>query len=174
MNMKLVIVWIVAVVIFAGIGLFGMANQDLLVKQEELPSNPNTNPVSDKTSVVACNAKMSTSESSYSFTVDNETSTLLNVAITYRALAQNDTIYNSAINLSNQTISGVTTTVSGDSTNFVLIMNVNLQNYDATTLSNYQNDLNSLNAVVGNYSIDDYKGAINSMISSTGAVYNCN
>lgn len=175
MNTKLVIVWIIAVIIFAGIGLFGMANQHLLDEPDPVlaPTNPSGN-TTNTTHSVNCIASLPNGTSTYSFTVDDATSSVTNVAITYQATTAVDYIHSSALNLSSMQVSGVVTNLSGSIGDFVLQINANVQNFDSQTLSNYQQDLSNVSAlIVQNNSVDNYQAAINNIASSYGSVYNC-
>lgn len=174
-NMKAVIVWVIAIVIFAGIGLFGMANQHLLDEKVPTPPTPGdtgtTEPTPSTTHNVTCTASTANGNSSYMFTVDDATNSLTSVSISYQSTVPIDYIYASANNLAGAAINGITTNLSGDATNFSLSMDVNLQGYDSALLANYQNDLTNVSAVIENLSdIEMYKSALN----GTGNVYTCN
>lgn len=176
MNTKVVIVWIIAVIVFAGIGLFGMANQHLLDEKPAVPTPTNPNVDSPTTThTVSCSAMLPNGNSSYNFTIDDSTNSITNVNISYQTTSQVDYIRSSANNLAAMQVNGITTNLSEVDNGFTLIMNVNLLNYDATSLTNFQTDLANVSAVIeniGNY--ETYQTAINNAVSSLGSVYNCN
>ncbi len=180
MNTKLIVVWIIAIVVFAGIGLFGMANQHLL--EEDIPSptptpNPQgttTEPV-NTTHTVSCVASMPNGNSSYTFTISDATNSITNLTIGYQALSAVDYIYSSAQNLTNININGITTNITGTESDFSLQINVDMENYDSTLVSNYQSDLTNVYAVINNtQDVTSYEALINSVVSNLGSVYNCN
>lgn len=174
MNKNVVIVWLVAVIIFAAIGLFGMANQHLLDEKPADPSsNQTTNPVSS-TRDISCIAGVPGGTSSYKFTVDNTTNKVNRVEITYQASAATDIIQASAQNLSSAQVSGVNFNLSNPGAGFTLLINADLLTYDSASLANYQTDLGNVLAVIGDYdSYDSYAASINNNTAALGVVYTC-
>lgn len=170
MNTRLVIVWLIAIMIFAGIGFFGMYNQHLIGTDNPIENPPGVDP-NKKTRTVSCVATAPDGNSSYSFTIDDSNGLITDVAITYQATTLVEARYTSAINLTNAEIGGVSMNMSGTGRDFVLIINANIARIDTKALDNYQTDLSNVHAIIERITdVDEYKMTI----VNTGNEYNCN
>lgn len=169
MNMKVIVIWSLAIVIFGVIGLFGCVNQDLLVdenmqNEEYIPKTD----TSEKTRV--CSRSDENITNSYQFTIDGTTNYIKRISISYLAFNAEIDSYSAATNLNNADINGLNINLSGSSTEFNLSINVDLTKIDLATLSNYANDLSKLNIIIDAITdYDSYKTALN----SSEKAYNC-
>ena len=170
MNMKVVLVWGFAILLFASIGIFGLVNQDLLIEeyQNDFYVPNDSNDIKSKT----CNATTESGLSAYRFQVD-ENGDISKVIMTYTAKVENIDVYSSASNINNTNIFGIETILNGGSANFVLIVTVDLKNYDKVALETILQDLNKVSMLIDgdltNY--DTYKEMINQ--SQAGTTYVC-
>ena len=99
--------------------------------------------------------------SSYKFNIGSS-STIEKVTITYSASTSDIDSYQAASNLSNTTISGVNTVLSGGTSDFVLITTINMNELDTSSIDTIKNDLNRLSIYIDkitNY--DVYKQTLN-------------
>ena len=170
MNMKVVLVWGFAILLFASIGIFGLVNQDLLIEEDQndfyVPND--SNDIKSKT----CNATTESGLSAYRFQVD-ENGDISKVIMTYTAKVENIDVYSSASNINNTNIFGIETILNGGAADFVLIVTVDLKNYDKVALETILQDLNKVSMLIDgdltNY--DTYKEMINQ--SQAGTTYVC-
>lgn len=169
MNIKVVIVWAFAIIIIGGIGLFGALNQDLLVEQGDdvyVPTDVNN------TKSYACSNVLANGTSSYRFNINEETDMIDKVIITYSATKASLDDYTAASNILNTEINGLSAVLRGEVSNFVLIVTVNINEYDKAAVENINNDFLRLSMIID--SIQDYetyKSAINN--ATNGNAYNC-
>ena len=164
MNMKVVLVWGFAILLFASIGIFGLVNQDLLIEEDQndfyVPND--SNDIKSKT----CNATTESGLSAYRFQVD-ENDDISKVIMTYTAKVENIDVYSSASNINNTNIFGIETILNGGAADF------DLKNYDKVALETILQDLNKVSMLIDgdltNY--NTYKEMINQ--SQAGTTYVC-
>lgn len=173
MNIKVVIFWAFAVVLFLGIGLFGYFNQDILTKPEDnVPSTPQDRVQYDtKTCVGATDYGNLT----YTFRINPTTSAIERLSIQYQAVVESIDIYADAANINknvnDQRINGVTSQIYGTSKDVQLNLNINLLEYDANAINNMNQDLIKSNMVVS--SVFDYNEYQNLLVSSLNLQFTC-
>ncbi|MCX4365652.1 MAG: hypothetical protein OSJ70_07760 [Bacilli bacterium] len=168
MNMKVVVIWGFVVLVFAGLGIFGMLNQDILETPPDInaPYVPNDN-VQGKSMV--CSSTRDNGSSSYRFTLDETTNNIKSVNISYSASNADIDTYTAATNLNNSIVNGVTFTLSGTSTDFALIITANVGSMDTVALESVSADLSKLGIIIeGVTDYETYKTAL----ASAGA-YTC-
>lgn len=161
MNTKVVIIWGVFIFFFGAIGLFGLFNQDLLVEDDQNPIYVPTDDNDTNMETKICSAMLENGSSSYKFNIGSS-STIEKVTITYSASTSDIDSYQAASNLSNTTISGVNTVLSGGTSDFVLITTINMNELDTSSIDTIKNDLNRLSIYIDkitNY--DVYKQTLN-------------
>lgn len=168
MNMKVVVIWGFVVILFAGMGIFGFLNQDVLQNPASL-DEPYVPIVDTEGTSMVCTNVRDNGNSSYRFNLDDATNAINTVNISYSISGADIDTYTSATNLNNSDINGVNITLSGTSTDFVLIITATVGSMDTVTLANYADDLSRLGIIVeGLTDYDTYKQAL----SSTG-IYTC-
>lgn len=168
MNMKVVVIWGVVVILFAGIGIFGFLNQDLLQDHSGL-DKPYVPVVETEGKSMVCTNARDNGNSSYRFILDETTNNITSVNISYSVSGADIDTYTSATNLSNATINGVTIGLSGTSTDFVLIITANVGSMDTVALAEYASDLSKLGIIVESVTdYDTYKTAL-----SATNIFNC-
>ena len=142
-NLKVVIFWCVFIFIFAGIGIFGAMNQDLL--QDEKPDVyvPVVRGDNNKT----CSATLERANIVYTYKLD-ENNKVTNVNIVYSAINGNIDDYEHAANLANLTVAGTSANIRDEINNFTFMLMVNLNGLDVNALSQYQTQIDGLNLVV--------------------------
>lgn len=169
MNIKVVIVWAFVVVIFAGIGIFGYVNQDLLLIQDNDVYVPKTE---DNTEAKKCIATLATGQSDYRFTIKDDQ--IQKVVIGYNASQENIENYEAATNINRiineQKVQGVTAILYGGVSDFVLSLTVTVNNYDKATIESLREDFNKLSILID--SINDYS-SYQTAISNLGNAYTC-
>lgn len=172
MNIKVVIIWIFAIIMFLGIGLLGFFNRDLL-KQPVLEDEP----VVPKTQYITKNCRGSNDygEITYTFNLNSETNNIEKLFVKYKGVMENVDLYTTALNINNvvnnKRINGVTAQIYGTSSNVELGLNVNLLGYDSQSLSELRESLLSMGMVVDN--INDYNNYIITIDSTTGITFIC-
>lgn len=161
MNIKVVVAWAIAIVFFAGVGIFGYFNQDLLLLDEE----PTYIPITDDDSEShTCKAVLENGESTYLFQIRDNV--IEKVSITYKANAENMELYEAASNI-NQVISmeklnGMSTVLYGGISDFSLMVNVDPNEYDKGRVEEMSADYEKLSMIIDSInSYDLYKQAIN-------------
>lgn len=142
-NLRVVIFWCVFIFIFAGIGIFGAMNQDLL--QDEKPDVyvPVVRGDNNKT----CSATLERANIVYTYKLD-ENNKVTNVNIVYSAINGNIDDYEHAANLANLTVAGTSANIRDEINNFTFMLMVNLNGLDVNALSQYQTQIDGLNLVV--------------------------
>lgn len=170
MNIKVVITWALAIVVFAGLGIFGFVNQDLLLEDNSdhvyVPSG------NEGENAKICSKPIAGGTSSYRFNIDEATGKITKVIMTYTATADDMDAYIAASNINTSEINGVNVAMSGGVSDFVLMVTVDLAIYDVVTVEALRNDFSKLSMAIDK--IDDYemyKSAINSMAGEIP--YNC-
>ncbi|MDE6292775.1 MAG: hypothetical protein K2L98_03755 [Bacilli bacterium] len=168
MNMKVVVVWGFAVIVFAGLGIFGLLNRDILQSPPDL--NAPYVPIGDtEGKSMVCSNIRDNGNSSYRFTLDETTNQILSVNISYSASNVDLDTYSAATNLNNSVINGVQFALSGSSTDFVLIITANIGSMDTAALEGVADDLSKLGIIIeGITDYETYKTAL----ASVGA-YTC-
>lgn len=168
MNMKVVVIWGFVVLVFAGLGIFGMLNQDILQTPPDIntPSIPNGE--TQGKSMVCSNIREN-GNSSYRFTLDETTNNILSVNISYSANNADVDTYTAATNLNNSIVNGLTFALSGTSTDFVLIITANVGSMDTVGLESISADLSKLGIIIDG--ITDYE-TYKTALASSGA-YTC-
>lgn len=152
MNVKLVIAWVFAIIVFAIFGVFGYMNQDLLVGNE--PDTDFTPIVNNEVVVHNCNKDTNKGTLNYKYIVRDNKVEKTTVTFTAKEVNLND--YISANNINNLTAEGVTTSLKNGSTDFIVSVTIDhsINGYDFTGI---QSDLNNLGMSLSK--IDDYENA---------------
>ncbi len=166
MNIKVIIVWGLAVLIFAGIGLFGYLNQNLLYATDE-----NFTPKNDTEILHTCKSTLEFGESLYRFSVKDEV--IDRLAITYKSTTENIELYESASNINRaimEGINGVTSAMSGGIADFSLTINVNVTDYDKEKIEEMTNDFTKLLMVIDSISSYD---VYNQALAQLNTTYTC-
>ena len=169
MNIKVVVVWAVAIVFFAGIGIFGFFNQDILLLEEEPTYIPIIDNDSEKHS---CTATLESGQSTYLFEIKDNV--IEKVSITYKANAENMELYESASNInqviSSEKLNGMSTVMYGGIGDFSLMVNVDPNEYDKARVEAMSTDYEKLSIIIASISSYDlYRQAI----SQIGNNYTC-
>lgn len=152
MNVKLVIAWVFAIIVFAIFGVFGYMNQDLLVKNE--PDADFTPIVNNEVAVHNCSKETNKGTLNYKYIVrDNK---IEKTTVTFTAREVNLSDYISANNINNLVADGLTTSLKNGSADFVISVTIDhsVNSYDFTGI---QADLNNLGMSLSK--IDDYENA---------------
>ncbi len=166
MNAKMVVVWIFAIVVCAGIGAFGFLNRDLLVeptKKEEYK------PLGSDTSVrpLICRNQ---NGALYQFSVDTSTNQIKKVTIQYTNKEADIDVFTAASNINNLNADGMTTSLSGSSTDITLNIALDLKVFTPAALSASSVDIAKLHLVLDNLLIpEEYQNRLN----QTGTLYTC-
>ena len=151
LNIKLIVFWALVIFAFAGLGIFGILNQDL-VKKEEPVFTPQVSGNYNKN----CSIDVERGKVEYIFVNDeNNTIKTLNVKYTSNNPTQED--YDTANQIAGLNVLGVNTTMQGDLSKFVLSLYVNINQMDFASLARYQMLLTSLNInILNSTSYDRY------------------
>lgn len=173
MNIKVVIVWAFAIVLFLGIGIFGYFNQDILIKpDDDVPTTP-TDRVEYDTKT--CMGATDYGNITYTFRINPATNAIERLSIQYQAVVESIDIYADAANINktvnDQRINGITSQIYGTSKDVQLNLNVNLLDYDANAITNMNQDLIKSNMVVS--SIKDYNEYQNLITSTLNLEFTC-
>lgn len=164
MNMKLVIVWLFAIVLIGGIGLFGWMNQDLLIEEDNTPYTPS---VGDNVNTRICTNQLTNGSSSYSFAIDEATASVTSVVITYNQTLESLEDYEAANRIAQANVNGATAVLSGGVSDFVLIVTVTVSGFDTAAIETINSDLLRLGIVVDSITdYETYKTAINNVAPS--------
>lgn len=169
MNIKVVVVWAIAIVLFAGIGIFGYFNQDLLLLEEE----PTYIPITDDDSEThTCTATLAGGQSTYLFEIRE--GIIEKVSITYKANSENLELYESAANInqviSGEKLNGMSTVMYGGVSDFSLMVNVDPNEYDKARVEAMSTDYEKLSMIID--SINTYD-LYHQAISQIGNTYTC-
>ncbi len=145
MNTKVVVAWAFVIAVFALLGIYGYANQDLLKNVEQ----DDFQPIVDAQNKHECVATLDRGKVTYTFANDDQNQ-ITNLYIEYKNttnLENNDTIsdYTNAANLSNMSVKGIDVLIDGGISNFSLKLFVNQDEYDTEALSAQQLGLDQLN-----------------------------
>lgn len=169
MNIKVVIVWAFAIVLFAGIGIFGYFNQNLLLIDDSKPYVPITDNDSESHT---CRAVLPGGESIYLFQIRDNI--IEKISITYKANAENLELYEAASNInqviSGEKLNGMSTVIYGGVSDFSLMVNVNPNEYDKARVESMSTDYEKLSMIID--SINDYQ-LYQQAISQIGNNYTC-
>lgn len=167
MNSKLIMVWVIGIVLFVGLFVFGFVNRDLLTnsKVDEFT------PIKNKQTTHTCTKNLEDGISTYTFFLD-ENDQVNKVNVKFISTSVNEKKYSSSTTLNNLNIKGITTSLNGLSNNFTFTMNVDLLNYDKVTLGTMSNELIDLSIVINNINdYETYKLALNNL--DVNSTYNC-
>lgn len=167
MNMKVVVVWAFAIILFAGLGIFGYFNQDLLVLNDDTPYVPID---LEDSKAHTCTRTMAVGKSDYKFLMDPKTKTIIRVTSIYTATAEDIDAYTAATNISNASIPGVSAVITGGISDFGLVVQINVSTVDKNSLEYYADDFAKLSIVIDN--TDDYE-TYKSLINTVDSVYTC-
>ena len=153
MNIKVVIVWVFAIIVFAIFGVFGLMNQDLLVKKDPIKE--------EYVPIVNQEKDTEKGEIVYKFNVKENKVIKQTAMFTARNVTVND--YISASNINNISVNGVNMNLKNGAQDFILtiMMDYNIASFDFT---NVQNDLNNLGLSLNR--IDSYNDTVASLGSS--------
>lgn len=170
MNIKVVIVWIFAIILLFGLGIIGYLNQDLLLLKEDTYIPKPIDGASSQTKT--CTATLANATSTYNFTIDNDKITTLTMI--YKANNEDMDGYASASNINQfinvEKVDGVSAIMSGSTIDFSLTVNVLINNYDKARVEELNADFTKLSMVID--TIDDYETYKQAM-ANLGATYTC-
>lgn len=173
MNIKVVIVWAFACVLFLGIGILGYFNQDVLVDSSfnyEPEETPKIEMISKN-----CRASNANGDIAYTFRLNPDNNNIERLFIKYEGVVENIDVYESATRINDRMnttiVNGVNSQIYGTSRDVVLNLNVNLLEYDRAVIEEINNDLLSVGMVV-DY-ITDYNTYINTIDNTIGVTFTC-
>ena len=166
MNIKVIIVWLFAIVVFAVIGVFGLVNQDLLVKQDE--DVYNGGPLGKDENTRRCDKNFTDATSSYTFEIDEETNQITKLTLTYNTLNQQGDFdrYKAAESIANADINGVNARVDGTYTSFIFMITIDLATYDRARVELLQEEFSKLHMMVD--SVTDYNAYVTAINDQEG------
>lgn len=162
MNIKLIIVWLFAIVVIAGIGVFGLVNQDLLVEQDK--DVYNAGPLGTDENTRKCEKNITDATSSYTFEIDPETNQITKITLTYNTLNQSGDFerYTAAESIVNANMNGVNAKLEGTDTSFIFMATIDLATYDRASVELLNEEFNKLHMIVdGTTDYNAYVTAIN-------------
>ncbi|MCX4249733.1 MAG: hypothetical protein OSJ65_08270 [Bacilli bacterium] len=160
MNTKVVIIWIFAIVILAGMGVFGYLNQDLLL----LENNEYVPIVAPEATAKTCTLKTENSDSIYRFTIKNEEITA--VWISYASKIADIEGYEIANKLATEVTTGqikglASPGLQGGSSDFSLNVQFNPKDYDKARVEELTPEFTKLSMIIDTISsYDIYKQAL--------------
>lgn len=151
-NLKVVIFWSIFIFIFAGLGIFGAMNQDLLQTKE-----PDVFvPVVQSNKTKTCKVTVERGNIEYLFSLDDNDN-IKNTRITYNAVNGIVDDYIAADTLSKMEVLGIDSTIQNDISNFTLMLFVNNTNLDVQNLQTYKANYEQLNmSIEGSTNLDEY------------------
>lgn len=169
MNIKVVVVWAIAIIIFAVIGIFGYFNQDLLLLEED----QNYTPIMDNNlEKHTCTAFLDGGQSTYIFEINNKV--IEKVSITYKTTVEDIEKYETASNInqviSSEKLNGMNAVMYGGTSDFSLMININPNAYDKARVEAMSSDYEKLSMIID--SINSYS-LYQQAISQTGNLYTC-
>lgn len=169
MNIKVVIVWAFVVVLFAGLGIFGYVNQDLLL----LDNTEEYTPIQNENYVIKrCNTSLVNGNNSYIFSIKDDK--IEKVSMNYTTIIEDNDAFASATNINllatQEKVAGINTIFTGNASNFMLNVEVKLDEYDSTRISTYAEDFAKLSMVISQ--ITDYE-AYKELLLQTGNNFTC-
>lgn len=168
MNIKVIIVWVFAIVILAGIGVFGYVNQDLLVEQDDGIYTPGDIGAQN----YYCTKAFENADSSYTFEVNQETNQISRVIMTYNSKVADLDAYTAAETIRDAGINGIITNLSGTVSSFMFMVTVDLATYDKATVEFYTNEFQRLSMIID--SVTDYNTYVTALNGSqAGTLYTC-
>lgn len=161
-NLKVVIFWSIFIFIFAGLGIFGAMNRDLL--EEKAPEV--FVPVVQSDNTKKCSATIERGTIEYLFSLD-ENNNIKNTRITYNAVNGIVDDYIAADAISKMNVLGIDSTIQNDITNFTLMLFVNNKNLDIQNVQTYKANLDALNLTIeGVTNINEYNILLNNKYQS--------
>ena len=144
-NFKVVITFIIFIFIFAGIGLFGLFNKDLIQTKEETTTK--FVPVVNSENSMACSGDVLRGSLKYEFILTPENS-IKSLRITYTAKEGTTEDFADATTLNTMNVVGVNTTIQNEYNNFVLMIYINRNNVDINALLEYKPFFDKLGIIV--------------------------
>lgn len=169
MNMKVVIVWAVAVVVLLGVGLFGYFNQDLLLLTDEefVPT-----PIAEA-EMKSCRLTTDAYDSSYNFTIKDNV--INSVIVSYTAKTTDLEGYEAAnlivSEISNKNLNGIIYQgFQGGSADYSVRLQFNPREYDKVRVEELTNEFSHLKMVID--SISDYE-VYKQALSNLDQLYVC-
>ena len=169
MNIKVVIIWGFAVIVFLTIGIFGYFNQDILTKpgDDEAPVTTEKRIEYDTKKCIATNDY---GNIIYTFKINPTTNAIDRLNIKYQGVVESIDAYADASNINTkvneQKIKGVTSQMYGTSRDVQLNLNVDLLDYDKEAINTINQDLIKSGMIVSpvtNYT--EYQSLINSTLN---------
>lgn len=146
MNTRLIIVWIFAVVLLLGIGLFGYVNRDLIAMDEVENYKPEeTKQVNIKT----CNLILDKGQATYMFQIDNDV--IVKYSASYKTSVEDLDKYQITSNINNALstdVNGITPVFSGGISDFSILINVDSMTYDKDKVGLSSEGLKKLNLII--------------------------
>lgn len=162
MNIKLIVAWVFAIIVFAIFGIFGYMNQDLLVKDDD--KGEFTPIVNNDVTVKNCKSENQKGEVNYKYIIrDNK---IEKTTVTFKAKNVSINDYISANNINNFQTTGLTTSLSNGASDFIISITIDhsIPTYDFTSINT---DIDNLGISLSK--IDDYENALISL----GSSYTC-
>lgn len=173
MNIKVVIIWGFAVIVFLAIGIFGYFNQDILEKPTEIPSSPEEN--KPNYIVKNCIGTNDYGNITYTFRINPTTNNIDILNIKYQGVVESIDIYADTANINkyvnDHRIKGVTSQIYGTSKDVQLNLSINLSEYDSEPLNAINQDLIKTNMVVSK--VTDYNEYQNLIASTLNLEFTC-
>lgn len=167
MNGRVIIVWLFAVILFFGLGIFGYINRDLFKEdpQEYVPKV-------EEEHVKNCNLTLEQGQSTYQFFINENRIT--KYSVTYEATQEDIVGYEAATIINNELyanpIDGVTVVFNGTLSDFKMILVVDLENVNVDKSVNLMDQLRKLNIQILN--IDNYE-EVQTKINELNGNYIC-
>lgn len=167
MNMRLVVVWAAAIVLFAAAGLFGY-----VVKDTQIDEDRYKDIIQDEVDYVehVCSGKNSNANISYIFQVKSD-NLIKKMSISYQTLLSSPKLDSSAESLKGHNASGIESAYNFDSEHrFKLSVTITPSLLSEQTLSIIKDDVDTLGILVKNETnFDEYVNSIKKLGS-----YTCN
>lgn len=161
-NFKVVIAFIIFIFIFAGIGLFGLFNKDLIQPKEEQTTTKFV-PVVNSENSMSCTGNALRGSLKYDFILNNDNS-IKNIRITYTAIEGTQEDYQAAKTLSSMSVVGTNSTIQNEYNNFVLMMYINKTSIDIEALLEYKPYFDKLGILIDKTSsYDEYHTILNNL-----------
>lgn len=168
MNGRLIIIWLFAVILFFGLGMFGYINRDLFKEEEPQEYVPKV----EEEHVKNCNLILEQGQSIYQFFINEDKIT--KYSVTYEATQEDIIAYEAATNINNELyanpIDGVTVVFNGTLSDFKMILVVDLENVNVEKSVNIMDQLRKLNIQILN--IDNYE-EFQTRIDELNGSYSC-
>ena len=144
-SFRVVIIWVVVIVLFAGMAIFGLMNQDLL-KHDEDEQNFIPNVATENS--MSCTAYIDRAKIIYDFVL-TDNSKIKSLRIAYNAINGTTEDFEAANRIQALSVNGFNGTIQNEYTNFLLMMYLN-EDLDYQTLSSNSTYFNDLYLVLSN------------------------